>query len=210
MKTDSTENLIDAIKRKEKKRRSNTLWVIAILSSLALVTLLVNVLTHVQYEKDSLELEAKKDLLSSVDSIRGDALMNDSLMKSVFEFYSRKLKPDSVILSLFSDTLERYYLLEGVSRKKVLDEDKRYWKKYPGESMVLDSSIATSLDRATGRATAIARCRYCRNPDKCSDLVTVFKFDKSRKIYYVRSYFDVEGDDNRLVFGNDTLPAPAN
>ena len=208
MKTESTEELIDAINRKEKRKRTNTFLAIAIPSSLALITLLVNYMTHVRYEKDSIELEAKKDLLVSVDSIRGDALQKDSVLKAVFDFYSRKEKQDSEILSLFCDSLERYYLLERVSRNRALDEDRRYWKKYPGENFVLDSSIAIVLDRTNGRATAIARGRYCRNQDRCSDLVTVFKFDGGRRIFYVRSYFDVEGNVQRHVFGYDTVPSP--
>jgi hypothetical protein len=205
MNTESTEELILAITRKEKRRRRYTFFSIAILTILALLTLLVNISTHSKFEKDSIELESKKDILVGIDSIKSDVRLKDSLVKVVFEFYSRKQRPDSDILDLFCDTLERYYLLENVSSKNTLEQDKRYWKRFPDESVLLDSSIATSLNKGTGKATAIAKCRYCRSKDKCSDLVTVFKFDKNQRIYYVRSYYDVDKNEQSNFLGKDNL-----
>lgn len=206
MIVDNQHEMLEAIKSKERKRRSNTLILVTVLSSLAIATLFVNYLTHKKLEKENADLEAKKGTLDNIDSSLNLARQKDTLVNLIFEYYARKDRDDTAILELFCDTLDRYYLQENLSRNKALKEDRRYWSRFPNESITLDSTIATNIDPMTGRATASVRGRYCRSVAKCSELITYFRFDERKKIYYVRSFYADEMNPQRTVFGTDTLP----
>lgn len=208
--TTETNRLLESIKIREKKRRKNTLLAVIILSTLAVLTLFINIRSHNEYEKNNAFLQNKKDLLLSIDSIREDERLKDTLKSIVLQFYDRRGKHDSSMIDLFADTLERFYLLQNASRETVLKEEKRYWKKHQDEIPPQISSIATSSELRSSRNFVFVKERYCKSLKRCSDLITVIKFNDLKEIIYVRSYYDLESNSQRRIFGEDTIPSNIN
>lgn len=194
--------LIEAINKKEKKRKKNTLITITILGSLAIFTLMVNIF---DYNLDNnrngiIKIGDDQDLI--IDSITKNNFVTKKIEEEILKYYNRKNIDESSINSMFADSLERYYLMNKVSKQDVIKEDKKYWQKFPNENIQLDSNIITKIDLSTGIYTAIARGRYCRDSIKCSDQITIFKFNDSFKIFYVRGYYDskeIRSDNNKLI-----------
>jgi hypothetical protein len=194
--------LIEAIKKKEKKKKTNTLITIIILGSLAVFTLMVNVLDYrLNYRENNL-IKNGNDQNLIIDSLTNINVASEKIEEEILKYYNRKKYDESSINSMFTDTLERYYLMNNVSKQDAINEDKKYWKKFPNENIQLDSNIITKIDLATGIYTAIARGRYCRDSIKCSDQITIFKFNESFKIFYVRGYYDskdTRSDNNKMI-----------
>lgn len=174
----SNEDIFDRIIKSEKKRRIKMFVSLFIATFLALILLYY----FINVRNRQIHIEAFETEIKSEQSIR------DTVINAYNHFIKMKENFDSIQLSnLFADTLDRYYLMENVSKEKIIKEDKRYMNRFPNMKYYVDTSTYLVKTDSLFNNILTVKGKFCRVPSQCSDILEEVHFNSNFKIKYVRA-----------------------
>jgi hypothetical protein len=190
MEKESFEDLLDLFDKKESKKRRINLLILAIIiiAGVFFTGIAISKIFHV--EKKSEEITVTKDSLEKVtQKINIRISKEDSAKKIVLSYLNRKNLSDESIATFFTDTVERYFRKENISRYDLIREDRKFWKKFPYEVFNYDSNFAISAIDSSHTSVLITG-DYRRSPKETQNLIQEIKLNKDFRIYYVRAFYN--------------------
>jgi len=171
-------------------------------SSLRIIGLLLVTLSFITFiiftTHQGNKIETQNNIISNKDSVLTaikDSTSNilskkDSLILIVTKLFRlrNEHKADSIEL-LYSDTVKSYLKnLKNISKNIITKSDKHYWAKYKSDNFIITDPIQIIMNSLGDKA--IVKGRQCYDEKRCYDEIVEIGFDSTRKINYVRAFYD--------------------
>lgn len=90
--------------------------------------------------------------------------------------------------SLFSDRIDRFFLLEDISSEDAYYQMKWYWKTYPKSQAIIDIESA-SIEKRENGYTIFVPSKFQATPNQSVDILSEIRFDSELKIFYIRDFY---------------------
>jgi hypothetical protein len=183
-------NTIDKLNKKSSRLRI-----------IGLLLIILSFITFIIFTKhQGNEIETQNNIITNKDSVLTaikDSTSNilskkDSLISIVTELFRlrNEHKADSIEL-LYSDTVKSYFKnLKNVSKNIITKSDKQYWTKYKSDNFNITDPIQIVIDSLGDKA--IVKGRQCYDEKRCYDEIVEIGFDLTKKINYVRAFYDTK------------------
>lgn len=192
MENKSFEELLKKSEKKEKKSKYKILLLTIIP---ILIGLIFSIYTINKSEKAEIVINENKNLRDSTialnsykDSLAQMAKRKTILRNKVTSYfkYNMEQKADSLQL-LFVDTLDRYYLAEGMTKEEVKNEQLNHWKKYPNQTTEIENEYEILLE-GDSLAKAFVMMKFSKNGVRTEDVLTEFRFSNGNQINFIRAF----------------------
>lgn len=146
------------------------------------------------------QIEKKENLRIYNDSINNlkkrnfiDSVKYRAVTSRVGEFYKfSNLHIIDSVLCFYEDTIDRYFLLTNITKTTIRNQIKWYWRTYPSDKFIYErSSIDTIFYGMDSCVVTIYGINY-KFLNKPVNIRTDIKFNKRFKIFYIRSFYDID------------------
>lgn len=136
------------------------------------------------------EIEVLTKEIENLDSIK---VINEDFNKVkslVSEYYRYRnfYQLDSLLL-LLSDTLERFYLLENISKEEIKKDFERYWKNNSSSRYFIDFFDMEVSINEDGNYEITFSSFYSKNLENIRKFESTLKINNQLKIYFARDIF---------------------
>jgi len=134
---------------------------------------LQRILADNTYKKDSCEIMA----------------IIDSLI-----LYTNTKQIDNYV-SMFADTVERYFLVENVNKQFITKDVTKYWKRWQNFKYKYnkDQTIIPRAD-SIGNYKTIIYGVHCLDSLNTQNILSEIRFNKQKRIFYMRDFIDEKTD----------------
>lgn len=180
---------------KHKTRQSTIITIVGIVIALSSLIVLIfiqektsNDLIVVDKENKVL-LDSTKSLKSFVDSTKLALTQKEKALNTVIDFIEfSNLKDIQGLSTVLNDTLERFYLKKNISKQKIIQEQKWYWRKYPDAKYEFNVNDFLISEYEKDNYQIIVRGFYSHSLEDKKEVLSYIRVNKDYKIYFTRDY----------------------
>lgn len=186
----STKDLLDTVKKYERKNRRRNLWILSVAIALGLIFLVTSVF-HIRKGNEELAIESRaKDSIQSVASVYIEKFSKEDSAKFVVaHFLTAKNRGNLDSMAFYlADTLSRYYTLTAPTREKVLSTDSAFFKNRPSQSFKFSNGIAVSSTDSNHISVMVAG-DYASDNGRPKETIQVLKLNSDYRVVSVRAFF---------------------